>query len=89
MISGLADVDAVVLTMATLAAGTITGETAVIAITLAAITNTGLKLVIAFLMGSREFGMEMAKVFIPMMAAGIMMLFWYTNALHHLSQLLS
>ncbi|MCX8207601.1 MAG: MgtC/SapB family protein [Methanothrix sp.] len=89
VISGLADVDAVVLAMATLAAGSISSETAVIAIMLAAITNTALKLSIAFVMGSREFGMEMAKVFVPMMAAGILMLFWYTSALHHLSQLLS
>ncbi|MDH7597029.1 MAG: MgtC/SapB family protein [Methanothrix sp.] len=88
VISGLADVDAVVLAMATLAAGSISSETAVIAIMLAAITNTALKLSIAFIMGSREFGMEMAKVFIPMMAVGIMVLFWYVNALPHLSQLL-
>ncbi|HOK57958.1 MAG TPA: MgtC/SapB family protein [Methanothrix sp.] len=88
VISGLADVDAVVLAMATLASGSISSETAVIAIMLAAITNTALKLSIAFVMGSREFGMEMAKVFIPMMAAGILTLFWYVDALHHLSQLL-
>lgn len=77
LISGLADVDAVVLAMATLAAGSISSKTAVIAIMLAAITNTALKLSIAFVMGSREFGMEMAKVFVPMMASGILMLFWY------------
>ncbi|MCQ8903022.1 MAG: MgtC/SapB family protein [Methanothrix sp.] len=77
VISGLADVDAVVLAMATLAAGSISSKTAVIAIMLAVITNTALKLSIAFVMGSREFGMEMAKVFVPMMASGILMLFWY------------
>lgn len=89
VISGLADVDAVVLAMATLAPGSISRETAVIAIMLAAITNMALKLSIAFVMGNRDFGVEMAKVFVPMMAAGILMLFWYTNAIHHLSQLLS
>ncbi|MEM0498453.1 MAG: MgtC/SapB family protein [Methanothrix sp.] len=89
VISGLADVDAVVLAMATLAAGSISTETAVIAIMLAAITNTALKLSIAFVMGSREFGMEMAKVLVPMMAAGILMLIWYTSALHHIIEMLS
>lgn len=88
VISGLADVDAAILTMATLAAGSISSETAVIAIMLATITNTALKLSIAFIMGSREFGMEMAKVLVPMMTAGLLMLGWYSNALHHFGQLL-
>lgn len=79
--SGLADVDAVVLAMATLAPGSINIETAVIAIMLAAITNTLLKLSIAFVMGSLEFGMKMAKVFIPMVAAGVIMLLWYSKTI--------
>lgn len=81
IISGLADVDAVVLAMATLAPGSINIETAVIAIMLAAITNTLLKLSIAFVMGSLEFGMKMAKVFIPMVAAGVIMLLWYSKTI--------
>lgn len=81
IISGLADVDAVVLAMATLAPGSINIETAVIAIMLAAITNTLLKLSIAFVMGNLEFGMKMAKVFIPMVAAGVIMLLWYSKTI--------
>ena len=51
IVSGLADVDAITLTMATLAKSTLAGNVAATAITLAAITNTLVKLTIAYVLG--------------------------------------
>lgn len=71
IISGLADVDAIALTMATLAETSISPHLAATAITIATMTNTLVKLAIAFVMGSREFGRSMARAFLPMIAVGL------------------
>lgn len=72
MVSGLADVDAITLSMATLAFhGEITNKVAVIALTLAAITNTLVKAFIAYLFGTKEFGRDIIKIFLVISAVGI------------------
>lgn len=72
VIAGLADVDAISLSMATLAKSTLPQSTAVTAITLAAITNTLVKLSIAYIMGTREFGNRIAIIFLPMIVVGLL-----------------
>ncbi len=74
IVSGLADVDAITLTMATLARSTLAANVAVTSITLAAITNTLVKLTIAFVLGSREFGNKMAAILLPTVLAGLLAL---------------
>jgi len=74
IVSGLADVDAIALTMASLAQSTLAAKVAVTTITLAAITNTLVKLVIAYVLGSREFGNEIARIFLPTIAIGLISL---------------
>ena len=72
MISGLADVDAITLSMATLARSTLGPGVAVTSITLAAITNTLVKLAIAYILGTVEFGNKIAAIFLPMVVAGLL-----------------
>jgi uncharacterized membrane protein (DUF4010 family) len=72
VIAGLADVDAISLSMATLAKSSLTPNTAVTAITLAAITNTLVKLSISYIMGTREFGNRIATIFLPMIIVGLL-----------------
>jgi uncharacterized membrane protein (DUF4010 family) len=72
VIAGLADVDAISLSMATLAKSSLTPSTAVTAITLAAITNTLVKLSISYIMGTREFGNRIATIFLPMIIVGLL-----------------
>lgn len=72
VIAGLADVDAISLSMATLAKSTLVPNIAVTAITLAAITNTLVKLSIAYVMGTREFGNRIATIFLPMIIIGLL-----------------
>lgn len=72
VIAGLADVDAISLSMATLAKSSLTPATAVTAITLAAITNTLVKLSISYIMGTREFGNRIAAIFLPMIIVGLL-----------------
>lgn len=71
IMAGLADVDAITLSMATLAKSTIAQNIAVVSITIAAITNTLVKLFIAYILGSKDFGNSMAVIFIPMIIVGI------------------
>jgi uncharacterized membrane protein (DUF4010 family) len=71
LVAGLADVDAITLSMATLAKTTLAENIAVRSIILAAMTNTVVKLTIAFLLGNREFGRRIAMIFLPMVAVGI------------------
>jgi uncharacterized membrane protein (DUF4010 family) len=72
LVAGLADVDAITLSLATLARTSQLDEgVAVAAITLAAITNTLVKLVITFILGSREFGVRIAVIFVPIIAVGL------------------
>lgn len=72
VIAGLADVDAISLSMATLAKSTLAPNIAVTAITLAAITNTLVKLSVAYVMGTREFGNRIATIFLPMIIIGLL-----------------
>jgi len=72
VIAGLADVDAISLSMATLAKSSLMPNTAVTAITLAAITNTLVKLSISYIMGTREFGNRIATIFLPMIIVGLL-----------------
>lgn len=74
IVSGLADVDAIALTMATLAQSTLAVNVAVTTITLAAITNTLVKLIIAYVLGTHEFGNEIARIFLPTIAIGLIAL---------------
>jgi uncharacterized membrane protein (DUF4010 family) len=75
IISGLADVDAIALTMATLAKSTYAANVAVTTITLAAITNTLVKLTITYVLGTKEFGNKMAVIFLPTVLMGLVTLF--------------
>ena len=75
IVSGLADVDAIALTMASLARSTVVPAVAVTTITLAAVTNTLVKLSIAYVLGTREFGNKMAKIFLPMVLVGVIAIF--------------
>lgn len=73
LVAGLADVDAITLSLATLArTPAMAEEVAVAAITLAAMTNTLVKLAIAFFLGTREFGSQIALIFIPMIGVGLL-----------------
>ena len=72
LVAGLADVDAITLSLATLARTSQLDEgVAVAAITLAAITNTLVKLLITFILGSKEFGVRVAIIFVPIIAVGL------------------
>ncbi len=75
-IAGLADVDAITLSMATLAQSTLDPKVAITSITLAAMTNTLVKLVIAYVLGTVEFGNKIAAVFLPMVLAGLLVMFF-------------
>lgn len=75
IIAGLADVDAITLSLSTLAQSTLDPGVAVSSITLAAMTNTVVKLVIAYIMGSAEFGNKVAAIFIPMIITGLVVMF--------------
>ncbi len=77
IVSGLADVDAITLTLSTLAKSTLGPNVAVVSITIAAITNTLVKLCIAYVLGTREFGNKIAAVFLPTVFAGIISLFLF------------
>jgi uncharacterized membrane protein (DUF4010 family) len=71
IVSGLADVDAITLTMASLVGTTLSSNVAVTAIILAAVTNTLVKLAIAYVLGTREFGLGMARIFLPISLLGL------------------
>ncbi len=76
--AGLADVDAITLSLATLARSSqMDGGVAVGAITLAAMTNTLVKLSITFILGTREFGSRVALIFLPMIAVGLLAIFLF------------
>jgi uncharacterized membrane protein (DUF4010 family) len=71
LISGVADVDAITISMALLAKDTITQDVAVTAITLAAISNTIVKFLIAFFFGTRKFGKYIGLIFAVVITLGI------------------
>jgi len=74
VVAGLADVDAITLSMATLAKTSLGADIAVTAITLATMTNTLVKLAITYILGTREFGMRVSLVFVPMIAVGLLVI---------------
>jgi uncharacterized membrane protein (DUF4010 family) len=76
VIAGLADVDAITLSMSTLAQSTLDPKVAITSITLAAMTNTLVKMVIAYVLGTVEFGNKIAAVFLPMVLAGLLVMFF-------------
>jgi uncharacterized membrane protein (DUF4010 family) len=73
LLSGLADVDAITLSLATLAGtGDISMLVATMAITLAAITNTIVKGGIAYLFGGKEFKTQIMTVFGIILGLGLL-----------------
>lgn len=72
IIAGLADVDAITLSMATLAKTSLDPAIAVNAITIAAMTNTLVKLTIAYVLGTVAFGNKVAAIFLPMIVVGLL-----------------
>ena len=72
VIAGMADVDAITLSMATLARSNIEQNIAVTSIIIAAMTNTVVKLGIAYVLGTREFGNRIAMIFLPMVVVGLL-----------------
>lgn len=75
LISGVADVDAITISMALLAKDTISQDLAVTAITLAAISNTMVKFFISLLFGTRNFGKLIGLIFAVIIAMGIISVF--------------
>ncbi|NYB52029.1 MAG: MgtC/SapB family protein [Methanobacteriaceae archaeon] len=71
IISGVADVDAITISMALLAPETITNNTAVTAITLAAMSNTVFKFFIALFLGSRKFARNVGLIFLILIMVGV------------------
>lgn len=71
IISGVADVDAITISMALLAPSTIPTNTAVIAITLAAMSNTVFKFFIALFLGTRKFGRNVGVIFLILIIVGL------------------
>jgi len=75
VISGLADVDAITLSTATMAAkGQIETNTATTAITIAVISNTMMKLIYSFMLGSRNFAKTMAITTLLVISSGLIAL---------------
>ncbi len=72
IISGVADVDAITISMALLAKNTIPPNVAVTAITLAAISNTIIKFFIAMFLGTRKFGYIIGAIFALIIVTGLM-----------------
>lgn len=75
IISGVADVDAITISMAILARDTISPDVAVTAITLAAISNTIVKFFIAMFFGTRKFGYLIGVIFAVIISVGLMAVF--------------
>lgn len=70
-ISGFADVDAITISMALLAKTTISGEVAVTAITLAAISNTIIKFLLELFFGTGKFGQMVGIIFALIITVGL------------------
>ncbi|MDZ4171507.1 MAG: MgtC/SapB family protein [Methanobacteriaceae archaeon] len=76
IISGVADVDAITISMALLAQnGRISPVTAVTAITLASISNTIVKFGIALFLGTRSFAKNVGIIFAIIIVAGLIAIF--------------
>lgn len=70
LVAGIADVDAVTLSMTALHRGGLATKTAATAITLAAVVNTLVKATIATVIGGRALGLRIARTFFVILAAG-------------------
>lgn len=72
IVSGIADVDAITLTMSTLSkAGSITNQVAVVSIVLAAASNTIAKAIMAWMFGEKRFAMYISIIFLLILAFGL------------------
>jgi uncharacterized membrane protein (DUF4010 family) len=77
IISGVADVDAITISMALLAQDNVlSSTTAVTAITLASISNTLVKFGIALFLGTRNFGKNLGVLFAIIILAGLLAVFF-------------
>lgn len=77
LVSGLADVDAITLTMSNLSAtGTISLTTATTAIILAVASNTLVKAGLAYWLGTKNFGIKVILTFLLILAIGLAILFF-------------
>ncbi|HHW16325.1 MAG TPA: MgtC/SapB family protein [Methanothermobacter sp.] len=75
LISGIADVDAITVSMAILSRNNIISPyTAITTITLASISNTLVKLGIALLFGTKNFGKKIGMIFATMILAGLIII---------------
>jgi uncharacterized membrane protein (DUF4010 family) len=73
VISGVADVDAITVSMSILAAGgSISQSTAAAAITLAGVSNTLIKGGIALVLGTKKFGKRVGTLFVAIITAGLL-----------------
>ena len=72
VISGLADVDAITIFVAR--SGDINLGLGILAITLAAIVNTGVKIVIGKMFGTRDYSINLTKVLAPVIVTGLFLL---------------
>jgi len=73
VISGVADVDAITVSMSILASGgSISQSTAAAAITLAGVSNTLIKGGIALVLGTKKFGRRVGTLFIAIVTAGLL-----------------
>jgi uncharacterized membrane protein (DUF4010 family) len=73
--SGLADVDAITLTLSTLSLGTLASKIAIVGIILAVLSNTIVKTGISFYMGGRNMGKWVAILFAIILAIGLSIAF--------------
>ena len=71
--SGMADVDAISLSLARLEHGELAVEVALMGITIAAITNTLVKLALVFVIGGRTLGYAAIWIVLPTVAAGVVL----------------
>ena len=69
-LAGMADVDAITLSMARLAHGSLPPRVAVLSIFLAAASNTAVKAILAARLGGWAFGRRIASAFAVVLAAG-------------------
>lgn len=69
-LSGVFDVDAITISLASLSQGLAT-STAIEGLLIAALSNTFSKMVLARWIGGKKIGKEVAKVFVPLLAIGI------------------
>ncbi|HHW05684.1 MAG TPA: MgtC/SapB family protein [Methanothermobacter sp.] len=75
IVSGVADVDAITVSMALLSKNNVISQyTAITTITLASISNTLVKLGIAFLFGTKNFGKKIGVVFGAVILAGLIII---------------